>query len=361
MLKNIKVPGVGKEIDADNFSDILSFLRGKFSRKKGKKGIKISSMVTYLFQLNNIYRFASRRCIKIVDNSKEDLKVFTELYPSSIRIVKELLASKKELADNKLEELDLEDPALSPERSKHPEDFIHIDLRGEKFLSLTEVEKIVIVLALELFMRESEIAGCKARAMVDDPSLPGLKIKGKGDKKRFVPFTHSTLTHQLLHIVRHGDDYLVCKSDGKRYTRRGIDKICRSALKKLGLPETHIHFLRHLGITEAILSGLLTLKEASALAGHSHVETTIREYFHGQAIYVLRALEGRSVLNTLFGSETRLLSVKKAASLLNTGERNVQYRCKKGGLKAVKVKGDWLIDETEILIPKLSDKNGGKN
>ena len=353
LFHRIKTQKIETEIANYNFFAVTEFLRGKFSRK-GRRGRALSSINTYFIQLLGASKFANEMGKKFIDLSIEDLRVFVKKYPSSIRILKELIRAHQSetTADNT--NIDFEDPSLLRKKNRQPVSIFFLDTSNQGYQDLSKNERLVLILAAELFMRESEIARLKAKDIILDSPLPGLNVVGKGVKKRFVPLIYSSVAYDLIKnsIPSGDDDYLVCKSNGNRYSKRGINSICVRALGKMGLPGTHIHFLRHIGITKAILSGQ-PLKDVSAMAGHAHKKTTIEEYFHAQAYCILNFFKKQNILNFLFDFNPKLLSTKEAAEMLQIGIRNMQLIAKNEKIKTYKVKGQWLFIESDLLSHKL--------
>jgi len=291
LFHKIKAQKIETDTANYNFFAVIEFLLGKFSRK-GRRGRALSSINTYFVQLLGASEFANEMGKKFIELSIEDLRVFAKGYPSSIRILKEFIRAHQIKAPADNINIDLEDPSLLRKKNKQPVSIFFLDTFGQRYQDLSKNERLVLILAAELFMRESEIARLRARDIILDSPLPGLNVVGKGIKKRFVPLIYSSVAYDLIKncIPSGSEDYLVCKSNGNRYSKRGINSVCVRALGNMGLPSTHIHFLRHIGITKAILSGQ-PLKDVSAMAGHSHRKTTIEEYFHAQVYCVLKALE----------------------------------------------------------------------
>lgn len=348
MLKNKSMTTKQEGIAGDNFNLIIQFLQSKLPPKRNRRKRASGSLSTYVLQMKNLFEFADSRHKRIIELSQEDLKVFRIRYPSSMRITKELL-SQTGIARTGGSTLDLDDPALRPERVKELLEYIQLPDRYWSSTKLFSQERLVIMFAYDLFMREDEVATLKWQDIVLDSPLPGLYVTGKGAKRRYIPIAQYPHIGEILSTyVGDVDGYVVCSNDGRGYSRSGIAAICRSGLKKLGLPAKNPHFLRHLGISRDILSGV-PLPEASAMAGHTFISTTIREYFHGQILLAKRILEGKTLLYQILGCEPIRLSVREAAKLSGLGVRAMQHLCASGRIKASKIKGDWCISESDFI------------
>jgi hypothetical protein len=247
-------------------------------------------------------------------------------------------------------QIDLTDPALIASRLKKPLEFFQIKVNEGSSHLLSDVERLVLSLAYDVFMRADEIAGLKWQDIIIDSPYPGLNVLGKGAKRRFISTVKFPLIGELFVRMRiDKQTYAISEADGLPYSRDGIASICKTALRKLGLPTKNPHFLRHLGITKEILSGT-PLAEVSAMAGHAHVSTTVHEYFHGQLLLTHSILKGKPFLFELLDYKSTMLSLKEAARLSGRGLRTLQYWCTSGKINASKIKGEWVIAEADLFL-----------
>lgn len=331
------------EKDFSNFSDLVNFIAMRLKPKKGRRRLSISSVYTYFEKLRNAFIFMvtlNKSFAKII---MADLKLFRDEHPYSMRLFIRLLE------DMDIPNIDFHDPSLSIHKVRRNVNLFPIDIAGEKFASLSHNEKLVVIFAYKLMMRESEIASVTREDLTLNSQLPGLDVVGKRSKKRFIAIASKDVVNILKDLCQHGrKGYIVCKSNGKPYTSNGIISIWKRAARKLGVPPDHIHFLRHLGINEKILEGE-PLRSVSSTAGHSELVTTIKEYFHAQTYAVLKSVNNQNDLSKLFGIEPKNLTVKEAAPLLHLSVREIQYLIQKTKLKAHKEDGLWLIDEGDLL------------
>lgn len=138
--------------------------------------------------------------------------------------------------------------------------------------------KLIVAVLYECGLRRSELAGLKD----DDVDIEGRKLKvlGKGNKERIVPF--GTGLAEELSKWRQTRDELLGESEtfflslrGKPMTGEGVYAIVHKYLKAVpGLARRGAHALRHSFATDMLNNGadLIAIKE---LMGHSNVSTTV--------------------------------------------------------------------------------------
>lgn len=144
----------------------------------------------------------------------------------------------------------------------------------------------MILLLYTTGIRVTELIGIK----VKDLSLTAphtLRIRGKGNKGRYVPINKTTVPHLQKYLSFMGydtesryEEFLIKNHMGKQFTRQGINYI----LKKYGLKamdenatlipgDLSPHKLRHTTAMELLSSGV-DLMYIRDLLGHSSVTTT---------------------------------------------------------------------------------------
>ena len=138
--------------------------------------------------------------------------------------------------------------------------------------------KLIVAVLYECGLRRSELAGLKD----DDVDIEGRKLKvlGKGNKERIVPFGAGLA--EELSKWRQTRDELFGESEtfflslrGKPMTGEGVYAIVHKYLKAVpGLARRGAHALRHSFATDMLNNGadLIAIKE---LMGHSNVSTTV--------------------------------------------------------------------------------------
>jgi len=121
-----------------------------------------------------------------------------------------------------------------------------------------------------------------------------LKVMGKGQKERIVPFGNRTarLMQRYVNHFRpdnHGTEIVFLNIEGDPLTETAITSIFRRLAMKAGIPRLHIHLLRHTFATNYLIGDgdSLTLQR---ILGHETLEMT-RRYVDQVAsqVTVLRA------------------------------------------------------------------------
>jgi hypothetical protein len=274
-----------------------------------------------------------------------DFKDFKESFPSSMRTFLDMMKTAQSCRWIETP-VDLEDPSLRCHRTRKPILFIPPDL-SEKFDSLTPKEKRSILLGLAC-SRESEVATNKTSDIYLDSAMAGMDIVGKGEKKRFVEFRFFPLLEEnLRQTMDFSNIFTVGKTEHAGYTRGGAGKMMRKAAEKIGSSPSNPQFLRHLGVTVLLLLGV-SLRDVKGVTGHAHEKTPVQEYFFGQAYLALKVLENSQTYTRLFGSPWQPM-IKEASQVLRIGIREMQYLCKRGKIKALKIKGKWFIEASDLM------------
>lgn len=111
-----------------------------------------------------------------------------------------------------------------------------------------------------------------------------VRIIGKGNKERYVPFTESCKATMMEYLKKERpilfaksdtpDNHFILNSNGKKLTRRGLDFILKDIEMKTGsLFSLHAHTLRHSFATHLLENGasLFVIQE---LLGHTSLNAT---------------------------------------------------------------------------------------
>lgn len=179
--------------------------------------------------------------------------------------------------------------------------FIKVPKKGEKkpsFLSLAEVHELlelpdkeddlgardlaILELLYDTGIRLSELTNIN----VNDLDLKKMKLKvlGKGEKERIVPFgkyATDSLRNYLEHrqnLLNNETQALFLNNNGKRISPRGVQKRVKKYLGEVSDRDLSVHSIRHTFATHLLDQGadLLTVKE---LLGHVSLSTT-QTYTH---------------------------------------------------------------------------------
>ena len=134
-----------------------------------------------------------------------------------------------------------------------------------------------VVLLLDTGLRCAELVGLR----MDDLFLADqcLKVMGKGQKERIVPFGNHTaravLRYLNLRPQENGCDKVFLKQDGEPFTENAIKMVFERLAKKASIPRLHIRLLRHTMATNYLLSGENPIK-LQRILGHETLEMTRR-------------------------------------------------------------------------------------
>ena len=180
---------------------------------------------------------------------------------------------------------------LKLKKPKLPEPMIEVltDEELEKIMSVVNPNcflgarlHIIVLLLLDTGLRASELCGLK---MADvDLNRGILKVCGKGNKERIVPFGATTKKALLRYIATWrpeplpGVDTLVLSTDGSALTYWGLMHIIRRLSVRADIPRLHAHLFRHTFAVRYLMNGgdIMTLR---LILGHTSLEVT-QKYLH---------------------------------------------------------------------------------
>jgi integrase/recombinase XerD len=184
--------------------------------------------------------------------------------------------------------------------SEDPTQLLDMPRTGRKlpeFLSINEVERLIGAIDLSkpegernkamietLYgcgLRVSELVNLKISCIYFNEGF--IRITGKGDKERLVPFSGKALKqiNLYLHEIRsHADikkgneDFLFLNRRGSKLTREMIFMIIKDLAKVAGIKKTiGPHTLRHSFATHLVEGGA-DLRAVQEMLGHSSITTT---------------------------------------------------------------------------------------
>lgn len=139
-------------------------------------------------------------------------------------------------------------------------------------------DRVVIELLYATGIRVSELVNIKVMDL--DMNLPGVKVLGKGNKERFVPFGEfcrqsiEQYLEKFKPLKGKSHPYLIVNMKGDPITERGIRYLLNDVVKRTaGVTEIHPHKLRHTFATHLLNQGA-DLRTVQSLLGHINLSTT---------------------------------------------------------------------------------------
>ncbi|PTI35952.1 tyrosine recombinase XerC [Staphylococcus warneri] len=139
-------------------------------------------------------------------------------------------------------------------------------------------DKVILELLYATGIRVSELVHIKTQDL--DMKLPGVKVLGKGNKERFIPFGEfckQSIERYLKEFkpLKHIDhDYLIVNMQGQPITERGVRYVLNDVVKRTsGVTNIHPHKLRHTFATHLLNQGA-DLRTVQSLLGHVNLSTT---------------------------------------------------------------------------------------
>lgn len=139
-------------------------------------------------------------------------------------------------------------------------------------------DRVVIELLYATGIRVSELVNIKVMNL--DMNLPGVKVLGKGNKERFVPFGEfcrqsiEQYLEKFKPLKGKSHPYLIVNMKGDPITERGIRYLLNDVVKRTaGVTEIHPHKLRHTFATHLLNQGA-DLRTVQSLLGHVNLSTT---------------------------------------------------------------------------------------
>jgi integrase/recombinase XerD len=129
-----------------------------------------------------------------------------------------------------------------------------------------------------------------------------LKVRGKGRKERLVPFSFELRRvlfrwEQLTDRQRWHSDWLFPTREGTRLGQRNALRAHYLLLKRLGIPKSGFHRLRHTFATSYLQNGGDVVR-LSRVLGHAQLTTTMR-YLHLVTTDLQKPHQQLSILNRL--------------------------------------------------------------
>lgn len=139
-------------------------------------------------------------------------------------------------------------------------------------------DRVVIELLYATGIRVSELVNIKVMDL--DMNLPGVKVLGKGNKERFVPFGEfcrqsiEQYLEKFKPLKSKSHPYLIVNMKGDPITERGVRYLLNDVVERTAVvTEIHPHKLRHTFATHLLNQGA-DLRTVQSLLGHVNLSTT---------------------------------------------------------------------------------------
>lgn len=180
------------------------------------------------------------------------------------------------------------DALLHPKQSRYLPEFFYEEEMEKLFAEVNQGrpfhvrDQLILELLYATGVRVSELVNIQLQDI--DEELMMIKVLGKGNKERYVPFGAMALTAlrdylplRKAHAKAH--DYLLINQQGGALTTRGVRYVLNEIIKRAGhSSHIHPHKLRHTFATHLLNQGA-DLRTVQDLLGHVNLSTTSR-YTH---------------------------------------------------------------------------------
>lgn len=229
-------------LDDNDLKEINKNVLRAFLLELKEKNLSNRTIGRYYSSLNSFFKYLLEHEI-IAQNPLELID-----YPKYVKKVPE------NIYDSKVEEL------LNTQTSNN----VNWELRN----------KLIINMLIDSGIRVSELVNIK---LLDIDFIErAIKVKGKGNKERYVFFTSKTLKilnewmdiHKSITIC----EYVFINYKGEQLSQRSVQKIIKKAGEQIGL-DLHPHMLRHTFATDLLNKGA-DIRMIQELLGHENLNTT---------------------------------------------------------------------------------------
>ncbi len=137
---------------------------------------------------------------------------------------------------------------------------------------------VMLALMVGSGLRIGEVVGAKLKDL--DLARCRLKVMGKGEKERLVPFDENAakLLMRYINIYRAKPtsaeiDNIILAMDGRPLTRGGAESVMRRLKAVTGIKRLHAHLLRHTFVTDYLLDGGDPM-DVKDIVGHTSLDVT---------------------------------------------------------------------------------------
>ena len=177
----------------------------------------------------------------------------------------------------------------------------------------------IITLMLDSGLRASEITGLLARDVHLDQGY--MKVMGKGEKERIVPFGSASQKSLLKYFYHFRPDpihsrieNLFLTLDGYTMTYNALRQVMNRLTERTGIERLHAHLFRHTFAVNYIVNGgdVFTLQQ---ILGHTTLEM-VRRYIHLASAHVMSQHKRFSPVDNM-----NLRQINRAVTLQRTRRR----------------------------------------
>ncbi len=271
-------------------SDLIDYLR----YLKNVKGYSKMTLISYGEDIASFLLFLKEAKTDKGRADKETVRLFlldlrakeishssVKRYLSALKGFYNFLCKYKEYSENPFESV------VSPKKEKKLPSFLtasemfeFLNLNEKRSDELAKRDQAILELMFASGLRASEVISCRTQDF--DFSERTLRIIGKGDKERIVPFSRKAKDSILLYIKESRvkfpnfdkTDILFLNKRGEALTERGLEHIISQCGEKSGFSlKVHPHMLRHTFAT-FMLNGGMDIRVLQELLGHASVSTT---------------------------------------------------------------------------------------
>lgn len=275
-------------IDDEELNDFLIYLKEvkQYSEKtKISYGEDIADFLLYLKNAECSKSAVNKEIIQqfILElNVRKLSKTSIKRYLASLRHFYNYLYKFKGYENNPF------DTITSPKKEKKLPDFLtakemieFLDANETRTDFLQARDQAILELMFSTGLRASEVINCR----IDDFDFTerSLRVIGKGDKERIIPFglkakecvlRYLKENRHLLLQDKKDENYLFLSKHGDKLTERGLEHIVSNCAFKAGFSlKVHPHMIRHSFATYMLNNGM-DLRMLQELLGHSSIATT---------------------------------------------------------------------------------------
>jgi site-specific recombinase XerD len=197
-------------------------------------------------------------------------------YIKCIKVFYSFLQREEVISDNPMEKLKkiAEPKKLKPVLDENQMVRLIAVIPNKGFYS--KRDKAMVIILWDSGIRLNELLSIELGHV--DYQFRTIKIKGKGNKERIVPFGNKTKRAILSYLKVRPDNHaplLFCSRDGCKVMPRNFQRSLRRYGKKIGVEKIYPHLLRHSAATY-LAKNEMPAQHIQILLGHSNLNTTQR-------------------------------------------------------------------------------------